>query len=1478
MLTFANDMKKLKHIINWTIWGLLGLYVSLIILIQLPFMQRWIGQIVAGALGNKLGTEVSVGRVDLGFFNRLIIDDVVIKDQQHVDMLTARRMSVKVEILPLFSGRVSISSAQLFGANAVLYRDSAGATPNYQFALDALASKEKKEPSKLDLHIGSLIVRQLSLSYDQKDAPETPGRLNPQHLKLNDVSAHVLLRTLTNDSLNLVIKRIALQEQSGLDLQRLSLKLEANRQQAMLTEFDLEMPNTAVSIDTLIASDYSGLGLARTEMGNDGHGLTQTDTDELSFRISQLKGTVALSDLAALLPENMPVGHDVELDVQDVRGTGHSIECPRLSISTTDGALQLIASGKADSREDSFQANVQRFSVNSNLMAELQETLPNLPPLVSRLGHIDITANAGTDDFGDIHTQGRAATSLGALTWRGTMTDDAKQWSAHVDTDSLDIGRLTDNSELGLLAASLDLNGRQQQVSIVGNVPHIDLHGYRYRNMNIDAIYSPSATSGHLIIDDPNLQADVEGSYGNGLRLTGVIGMLAPQALHLSDRWGEATFSAIVDADISGTSLSKAQGTIDLDDLFMAQSDTTHYHLDNLHIRMGDEEDSRYMRLTSDFGEVLFSGHSNWTFTLPPFGQIGNAKEGPNNDFELKARLSDSRWMQKLLGIELDLQGPLMVEAQVNDSEGSMQVNADIPSFRYGNAAYRDANIQLIRQGDSTHCDIRLTRLTSKGKPIYVSMNTNAKENQAASALSLFNETGDGGTVNMVTSLYKNDDGKNEVHVRVMPSRFVLKDNLWDLEPCDVLYSDNRLLIDHFTLHHDDEHLIIDGIASTNVNDSLMIDMQDVDVAYVQEAAGFRSVRFGGRATGRAYVSQAFSQPEAWADIAVGDFLFQEARIGNLEAFATWNGEEGQIDFEAVIDDGADAQTFVDGYVSPKRKELDLGIQALGTNVGFVQSFTRSFISNIEGQAYGDVRIYGPFKEIDMVGTVAVNGKASIKPLGTTYTFENDTVRLMPGIVNFTDFTVNDRDGHQGTLNGNVTFTHFKNIHFDLRADATQLLAYDFPQMDAGGVIGGTVWANGQALMKGRPGEVNIDCDVTPTSGSFFIYNASSPDAISQQQFITWEKSGGENEEVRGERLPQGSSTSITSHRSPLTSQPSADIRLNLRINATPDGTLRLLMDQNSGDVINLNGSGTLRASYYNKGAFQMFGTYSVERGSYSMTIQNLLKKNFQFQEGSTMVFNGDPFGATLNWKAVHTVNGVSLSDLGLGNQFTSNTIRVNCLMNIVGTAGEPRVEFDLEMPTLNSEEQQMIRSIMASEQELNQQVVYLLGIGRFYTQGANNANEQGYGQTELAMQSLLSGTVSSQINQLLSQVIKNDDWNFGANISTGNEGWHNAEYEGLVSGRMLNNRLLLNGQFGYRDNATQATPSFIGDFDIQYLLTPGGSLALKAYNQTNDRYFTHSSLNTQGVGLIMKKDFNGLRDLFSIRKKTKTKTNTKTK
>ena len=1440
----------------------MALYVAFAVLIHIPAVQHWIGSTVANAMAQQLGTTVSVGRVELGLFNRIIINDVVIKDQQRQDMLRARRLSVKMKLLPLLDGRVSISSAQLFSAEAHLYRDSAQATPNYQFALDALSSKEQQEPSKIDLHIGSLIVRRLALSYDQLDAPDTPGRFNPKHLKMADVSAHVLLRALNTNELNLLVKRISLYEQSGLELRQLTFKMEGDRQSSILSDFLMETPNSSLSIDTIRAS-YLLDNLSST----------------LRYDTHQFTADIALRDFASLLPQQLPLDHSFTLTTS-FRGTLHSIDCPGLHISTPDESFALQATGSLD--PDSWQADINRLAISDQLLADVSNVLPSIPQL-TRLGNVNLSGNIHRSPDGNIHALGNARTGLGLLSLKGAISNGGEQWNAHLETDSLNLQRLLENPAFGLLVAQLDISAQHSTVNVKGVAPLFDLKGYSYRNLTLDGTYSTHDISGKLKVDDPNLQADIEGTVSTvtaipHIRVTGVIGSISPQAIHLSDYWGDANFSAIVDADFAASSLANAEGTIDMDDFIMNRNDTTLFHLDNLHIKSGYSADRHFLRLDSDFGEMLLNGQFNWN-TLPlSFAAIvpmlSADKKTADNNFSLVMRLTNSHWMQELLGIKLELEGPLSVDAQVNDSCRQIEVSTFIPSFSYAAGSYRNASLHLITQGDSSQCDMQLARLDKDGHPMNINLSAQSVGNQLTSSLTLNTAHEGGGIINTISQLYKNDEGVRELHVRVMPSELILKGLVWELEPCDILYSEKRLTIDQFTLHHDDEHLIIDGIASTTPNDSLVIDLQEIDIASVLDLVNFHAVSFDGKATGKAYICQAFNNPEAWADITVDDFLFQQAPMGRLEAHALWNADEGQVDLDAAIDSSAEEQTYIDGFVSPRRQEIDLGIRARGTSIAFLHSFTKSFLSTIEGQAYGDVRVSGPLSNIDLSGEATVRGLASIIPLGTTYTFRDDTVRLSPGTIAFNDFHVYDRDQHEGQLNGIISHTNLKNITFNLKANASNLLAYDFPLMDDGATIGGTVWANGEAVMRGRPGEVLIDCDVTPAPSSVFIYNAANPNAISNQQFITW---GEANSQLllptgSGEVASFNNNYDLQNDSSP-TSQSgtsgSSDLRLNLRINATPDATLRIIMDQHSGDFITLNGSGVLRADYYNKGAFQMYGTYNVERGTYSMTIQNILKKNFQFQTGSTLVFGGDPLQAALNLKALHTVNGVSLSDLGLGNSFTNNTIRVNCLMNILGSAGEPRVEFDLEMPTVNSEEEQMIRSIMASEQELNQQVVYLLGIGRFYTQGANNAATQSYGQTELAMQSLLSGTVSSQINQLLSQVIKNADWNFGANISTGNEGWHNAEYEGLVSGRMLNNRLLINGQFGYRDNATQATPSFIGDFDIQYLLTPGGSLALKAYNQTNDRYFTHSSLNTQGIGIIMKKDFNGLRDLFSFRRKS---------
>ena len=63
--------------------------------------------------------------------------------------------------------------------------------------------------------------------------------------------------------------------------------------------------------------------------------------------------------------------------------------------------------------------------------------------------------------------------------------------------------------------------------------------------------------------------------------------------------------------------------------------------------------------------------------------------------------------------------------------------------------------------------------------------------------------------------------------------------------------------------------------------------------------------------------------------------------------------------------------------------------------------------------------------------------------------------------------------------------------------------------------------------------------------------------------------------------------------------------------------------------------------------------------------------------------------------------------------------------------------------------------------------------------------------------------------------------------------------------------------------NTMTNNSSFVGDVDVKWRLSPNGNTYLKAYNLTNDRYFTKSTLNTQGIGATYQKDFESWKDLF---------------
>jgi hypothetical protein len=1484
-------LKIIKRISNIIVWTILGLYILVFGASRLTVVQEYMGTRMARFLSHKLGTSVSIERMDIGLLNHLTLDNLHVKDQESKDMLWCSKLSARLELLPLTEGKIALAKAQMFGAHARLYQKTANDKLNCQFVLDSLASKDTTSTTPLDLRINSLILRHTSVSYDCLDAPKTPGKLNPKHLWLKDISTHIVLKTLTEDSLNIRVKRLSMKEKSGLVLDRLSFRFVGGRSKSLLTDFMLRMPGTNIQLDNVEAT-YRFRG-------------DHFVVPSLQYMGGIKPSTITLSDLACFLPSLKTFNSTLSINA-DFNGQGETLSLPKLMISSTTGDIGLNMTGWAKDlrqKEPAWLVDIQHLDLSGKTINFISENLKGeraqVPDIINRMGGIHLKGATSGVGLGNITTNNQLNTDAGNISISLKM-DSQRKFKGDVKTDGIDLKRLLDNEHFGRLATQIALSGQlpengNVQIDAEGLINTFEYQGYQYKNIELNGHYSKQDIHGTLNIDDPNVTLSIEGQVrqqgnSNNVQLTALVGNLSPKLTNLTDKWDDARFSGQLNANFTASSVNDIVGTIEMSDFFMT-SPSEYYALDKVSIESNFTEEIHHITLDSDFGNIEITGDFDYktlpqSFTnfiaakLPTLPGIPKLNPNTKNNFVIAATINKTDWVQHLLQLPVILEQPLHLQGMVNDPMHSIELECEIPRIVYKESGYANGLINITSPGDTLQYNLSVTKLMDDGDHFDLKAVGNAMNNNLFTSFMWDNHSEDrmSGELNATVSFDASHDNKQMAYISIEPSQMNVRNQLWDIEPSFISYSKNNVGFNNFAIRNDKQFLTIQGVASEHSEDSLVIQMRGIDIDYVLDLVNFHAVDFNGYATGGGVVRGVFGAMEADAKLSVKDFKFEHGRMGTLNANASWNKEKEQIEIQAIADDGKDAMTYIDGYVSPEQNYIDLAIRAEGTHLDFAQSFTSSFLSSVTGHGHGAVRLVGPLDAINLTGELTLNGQVHVSTLGCDYELRNDTIRMVPNEIEFVNCHIYDINNHVGILTGGIHHKELTQMTYDIYIKAQELLAFDFKDFSrpvlerakqqsradsehseteqSEDTFYGTVYANGNVSIQGREGSVTIEADVTPLANSVFVYNAASTDAVNSQEFIQWNKGDAQSEQSQNNKEEEEDDFR-------------SDLTMRLKINASPNATIRLLMDPRTNDYITLRGNGELSTTYYNKGGFQMFGTYRITEGTYGLTIQNIIKKNFIFNEGGTVVFGGDPYDASLNMQAQHTVNGVSLSDLNVGNSF-SNTVRVNCLMNITGQPRSPIIDFDLDIPNVNSDEKQMVRSIINGQEEMNQQVIYLLAVGRFYPQGANNASEDNTGRskTSLAMQSLLSGTLSGQINNMLGQVIKSNKWNFGANISTGDEGWNNAEYEGLISGRLLNNRLLVNGQFGYRDNAKTANPSFIGDFDIRYLLFPNGNMALKVYNQTNDRYFTKSSLNTQGLGIILKKDFDGIRDLFGIKKK----------
>lgn len=1475
---------RIKQAIRITVISTLVFYFGLIALLNLPAIQHRISTYAARELTRLTQAEVSIDNVDLGLLNRIVIQNVLIKDRQKKNMLGISRFSVKIDISSLFRGKIRISSVQLFGLDARLNRTHLKAPLNCQFLIDAFASKDTTKSKKpIDLRINSILIRRGQIHYDVLSESNTPRRFNPHHIGISELSATISLKALQADSLNAQIRRMSFNEQSGLQLKKFALKATATLKGIHLHDLTLSLPATTINIDTFtVAGDLTAPNFI---------------SDTQTTYIGRMNASITPADIACFVPALQHFQDSVHVNMA-FQGRGKQARCSNFYLSSPHKALEIHAEGMLDHSSPSqppyFFGKVTQADANESaiswLIHNLKGTSEPVPDILLRLGFLKFQGDV-SGYLSRITAHGTLQSRPGRINANLTMHTDTltqqKSYSGKVSTHNFELGKLLAKKELGKTSFDLELNGlqyrnHQPESHIKGEISSLEYNDYQYQHIALNGNFKPGGFNGHLSLDDENGKISVDGNFVTqqavpDFNLRVKVRDFCPHKLQLTKKYEDTNVSLNLTADFSGHSIDDIQGKISLDSLSVRTPDEKrNYFLPQLQIdatRLTSHAKQKEIRIDSPFltGTIqgqyayhtLLRSMENVIRTyLPSLFPEDKREKGkknttePNNQFRFQFRMENSEFLSKVLNIPFELQIPATFSGQLNDSLSQLRINGSIPQFTYKGKYYESGTLLCESHSDELQCQVRAGTLMKKGAMFNFSLITRAKNDKLHSTVYWGNNTQltYSGKVDAIASFHQ-DSLKKVLHTRVdiQPSQVILNDTTWNIHPATVDIAKDSIEIHDFLFEHRNQHLRINGRLGKTEGDSCLVDLKNISLLYIMDMIQFHAVRFDGGISGKIHLRHLLQEPVMEARLDVKDFSLNHALLGRADILGSWDKELGGIRLNADIRRDSVCSTRVIGYVSPKLKGLDLHIQAGGTPLSFLQPFVTNIFSNVNGSVHGDVRLFGPFSQLDLEGNVKAQMQMKVNILNTTFLASADSVHIASGLFRFQNVRLQDTEGHTGLASGELRHTKLKNLTYQFRFNTDHMLVFHTEKETPEFPFYGHIYATGHVLLRGGDGQLNVDGEVRADNQTEFVYVLGTAAEATNSGFITFI-----------DRTPRRKQAPVkTEVYHPLNQPDKQDdediptaIHINLQIEPAERANMRIIMDPSAGDYISAYGTGNLRINFFNQGNFQMFGNYNISEGVYKMSMQNVIRKDFTLQPGGVVSFNGDPKAANLNVQAVYTVNSASLNDLIADASFSRGNVRVNCLLNLSGNLTSPNLTFGLELPTVSEEDRELVRSLTSTEEQMNTQIIYLLGVGKFYTYDyANNT-----GQTD-ATSSLAFSTLSGQLNNMLSQVIDNQNWNVGTNLTTGEKGWSDVEAEAILSGRLLNNRLIINGNFGYRENTMRNT-NFVGDFEAIWLLTKNGEFRLRGYNQTNDRYFTKSTLTTQGIGIMYKKDFMNWKEL----------------
>lgn len=1456
-----------------------GVYVALLT----PSVQDRLRHEGEKFLSDFLKTEVSIGSVTISPFDQLVLRQVTIPDQQGDSLIAIDRLGAGISLRHLIADRrIVVTHGDIDGLHGRITRPDKNSPTNLQFIIDAFKPKDNQPPKPFDVVVHTVVIRNSDITYDVLNAPrKAAGLLDPNHLAVHNLRADIDLPRLRNNDFDIVVKRLAAAEKSGLEIKRLTTHVCITDTALQATGIKLELPHSQLQVGD-IALSYSSLKTLGDEVKN------------MSHRLQLTADPITPSDLKSLVPQLQAWNEPVKLNTQ-VHGTIQDIAVEQLQLNMGDGRLALDFKGTIQNIDhpDRIAIHTPHITLKASA-ADVNSITSRLPgmsaqarDILSRLG--DIALDAKSDIVpGNIHFNGGVTTSLGHVDLDGIFAQksdkNTKQFAGHVNTPHLQLGRLLGKTDLlGDVALNADvdltLQGKDLSGTLDGHINFVDIKQRRLHDITADITAQDNTYSGRLAINDALGRMAIEGkAVINGPETTINADITANNIntaqLGVLPKFHGHKLSFNAQADLRGNSLANIDGMLNINDLQFVNPESNGLLIDEIAITAANDGPSKRIDIASDYLNGHIEGEYDYRTIVPTVKSMLctafpkyfaaaklNSTHQTNVNFDFK--LTADEKLEALLKLPIKLVENTTLRGFIDERSGNMEVKLNAPYLLQGNKIIEGTTIVASIDSASSTANLHASTLipNKKGK-IAVNIDATGANNRLDANLGwrVMREHDFHGDINLSALMARHEDQGLDVTIDINPTQLVFNDTIWQIDPGQVTIDRGVITVDNLVGHSDKQYVHINGKVSRDPDDELNIDLNDVSLDYVFETLNIDNVHFGGRATGHFFASDLLSGAPRLSTpgLQVVGLRYNNALMGDADIKSHWMNDEKAVALNADLAQANGKHSYIDGAIFVADDSLYLDFKTERANIAFMKPFMAAFAEDVKGEVSGHAVLFGNFHTINLKGDVLADSlQFKIGYTNVSYSCAGDSVHFVPDLITFNNVRIHDRDGHEARMDGWLRHDAFHNPVFNFAiTQAKDLLCYD-TNASINPDWYGTIYGNGSAFITGEPGMVDIKVNMETAPRSTFTFVLSDTEEANDYNFITFrdrDKKETPPEPVVEDTVPEIVRRLTAQVKKEEQSQPT-HYAIDLQGDITPNAQLILVMDPVGGDRIKAKGQGNMRMTYNDADEMTIYGKYTLEHGDYNFTLQDIIIKDFIISDGSSISFQGDPYAATLDIKAVYSLNA-NLRDLdesfAQDKEINRTTVPVHAILKAKGAINQPDIDFDLEFPTLTSDTYRKVKSIINTDDMMNRQIIYLLALNRFYTpeylnNGTNRNNE---------LTSVASSTISSQLANILGKM--SDKLSIAPNFRSDKGDFSDMEVDLALSSQLLNNRLLLNGNFGYRDNTYNTrNTNFIGDFDIEYLLNAKGTLRLKAYNHFNDQnYYVRNALTTQGVGVVFKHDF----------------------